>query len=73
MQESNKTIKVLKEYFDKIDEDKTGLINFDELKIYFERANILLNDVEIAEIIKEVDYFGNHKISLSEFLSATLP
>lgn len=65
-------IENLREEFQKLDLDRTGLINVSELKAAMKQSNIDIPDSEIDRIIDEVDYFGNHKINYTEFLVATL-
>lgn len=56
----------------KLDKDRTGLINADELKLAIKASDINIPDEQIDNIINEVDYFGNKKINYTEFLVATL-
>ena len=65
-------IEGLRQQFETIDKDRTGLISADELTKAIKASNIDIPDERIAEIIDEVDYFGNKKINYTEFLVATL-
>lgn len=65
-------IEELRTEFVKLDRDKTGLINADELKEAIKSSEIKIPDEEVDKIIEEVDYFGNGKINYTEFLVATV-
>ena len=67
-----KQIDSLREEFEQIDADKTGMISAEELKMYVAKSNMNLTDAEVDNIISEVDYFGNKKINYTEFLVATI-
>jgi Ca2+-binding EF-hand superfamily protein len=70
---SSKEVDSLRDSFNKIDLDGTGLITSAELKEAINHTCCdQVKDDEVERIINEVDYFGNHKISYSEFLSATI-
>ena len=56
----------------KIDKDRTGLINQEELRKAIKQSDIKISDEDIDKIILEVDYFGNGKINYTEFLVATV-
>ena len=71
MADQNK-IEGLRQQFQAIDKDQTGLINAEELKNAIKQSNIDIPEAKINEIIDEVDYFGNKKINYTEFLVATL-
>ena len=66
------SIEELRNEFVKLDVDRTGLINANELKIAIKSSDINIPDDQIDSIINEVDYFGNKKINYTEFLVATL-
>jgi Ca2+-binding EF-hand superfamily protein len=65
-------IEELRIEFQKLDKDRTGLINAEELKAAIKHSDIAIPDQEVERIIDEVDYFGNKKINYTEFLVATL-
>lgn len=65
-------IEELKNEFYKLDKDRTGLINADELRQALRDSQMTIPDEQIDKIITEVDYFGNGKINYTEFLVATL-
>lgn len=68
-----KAIEKLRNEFEKMDLDRTGLVNAEELRIAISNnEHIHLEQDEIDNIITEVDYFGNKKINYSEFLTATI-
>ena len=68
-----KSIEELRNQFVQLDKDKTGLISAEELKQAVKRSkHIDIDDDQVEKIIDEVDYFGNKKISYTEFLVATL-
>lgn len=62
----------LRQEFQKIDTDHSGLIEFKELEKALKNSNIKLDYDEIDQIIKELDYDGNEMINYSEFLAATI-
>lgn len=66
---SNIEIKHLREQFEKIDSDNTGLIDVkklvDVVKAHFSKR-------EADKIITELDTLGNHKINYTEFIAATM-
>ena len=65
-------IEQLRQMFQRLDLDGSGLINADELAQAMKSMNIGAADGEIDKIIREIDYVGNGKINYTEFLSATL-
>lgn len=65
-------IEELRAEFVKLDKDKTGLINADELKEAIKASEIKIQDEDVDKIIEEVDYFGNGKINYTEFIVATV-
>lgn len=69
----SRSIEVLRQQFENMDLDRTGLINADELKqAIMANKEINISETEVQNIINEVDYFGNNKINYSEFIVATL-
>lgn len=63
----------LREQFEKMDKDGTGLITPQELKQFFdENDQIDIGEDEVKTLIAELDYAGNGKINYSEFLAATI-
>lgn len=63
----------LTEQFKKIDKDGSGLITPQELKDFIDACPLIhTTDTEIQALISELDYAGNGKISISEFLAATI-
>jgi len=73
MVRSSKEVDNLRESFHKLDLDGCGLIDSVELKSAMRSSSReLIRDEEVESIITEVDYFGYHKITYSEFLSATI-
>ena len=71
MADSN-NIDSLREEFEKMDKDGTGLLSAEELKNAIKESDIPIPDDQVEKIINEVDYFGNKKINYTEFLVATL-
>lgn len=70
---SSEEIDSLRNSFYMIDLDGTGFINSEELKVAINHTCCdSIKDEEVDRIINEVDLFGNHKITYSEFLSATI-
>jgi Ca2+-binding EF-hand superfamily protein len=68
----SKQLSDLQHEFEKIDEDRSGFLEFDEIKVVIEKSGSSLDSAEIDKIIKEIDFAGNHKINYSEFLAATI-
>ena len=62
----------LREVFEKMDVDGTGMINASELSQYLKQKHLSMSNEEIKDLIAEIDYQGNGKINYSEFLSATI-
>ena len=59
--------------FEKIDKDKSGFIDANELaQALKENKKITIPDDEIDKIIKKVDYAENGRINYTEFIAATL-
>jgi Ca2+-binding EF-hand superfamily protein len=55
-----------------MDYDHSGMISVDELKVAYKKLNPEINDDEIEEIIRRIDYDNNGEINYSEFLSGTI-
>lgn len=67
------SIKELRDQFEMMDLDRTGMITAAELKEAIKQnPDANLSDKEIENIINEIDYYGNKKINYSEFLTATI-
>lgn len=62
----------LREVFEHMDKDGTGMINAQELSEYLISKQSGLTDKEVQSMINEIDYQGNGKINYSEFLAATI-
>lgn len=63
----------LREVFNKIDVDHSGIINKDELVQAMNQNHAKsMTKQQIEELIHNVDYMGNDKINYTEFLSATI-
>ena len=62
----------LREQFEAIDTDGTGLIKASELTALMKSKKLKMSDSEIKSLIDEMDYHNNGKINYSEFLSATI-
>jgi Ca2+-binding EF-hand superfamily protein len=66
-------LKKSKDTFRAIDRDHSGLISSHELRSAFKQVSEeALNDEQIEEIIKKLDYDKNGEINYSEFLSGTI-
>ncbi len=57
----------LKEAFEKIDLDKSGLINFDEIRVLLQEMDKTFTDDDIAQILESLDLDGAGKIQWAEF------
>lgn len=57
----------LKEAFEKIDLDKSGLINFDEIRVLLREMDKTFTDDDIAQILESLDLDGAGKIQWAEF------
>ena len=62
----------LRDQFQAIDKDGTGMIHASELTEVLKNKGTNLADDEVEQIIQEVDVYGNGKINYSEFLVATM-
>ena len=59
--------------FNKIDENKSGFLEYDQLKSAIQKVKgDKVTTEEIYEIIMQLDYAKNNKINYSEFISATI-
>ena len=65
-------VKDLRQQFQEIDTDGSGMMSASELTEVIKKCNLKISQHDIEEMIKEVDYHGNGKINYSEFLSATI-
>ena len=66
-------IQHLRETFQEIDRDKTGMISAAELEAAFQKGNQKSPSAQrIKQIVAQVDYKGNGKINYTEFLAATV-
>ena len=65
-------VKGLREQFEAIDEDGSGLIDVEELFVILKKKDISFKDGGLEKIIEEMDYYGTKQINYSEFLSATI-
>ena len=57
----------LKIIFDSYDTNKDGQVTVDELKSAFQRMNLPMSDLQIADIVCKVDVDGNQTIDFDEF------
>lgn len=62
----------LKEQFEAIDTDNSGLIDTKELKDYIVKMGDKVDNDQINTLMSELDYAGNGQINYSEFLAATI-
>lgn len=65
-----KETKEISEMFNRLDKDKTGYINTEELANSLKISANKKSYHDAKEIVKELDFAGNQKINYSEFLSA---
>ena len=65
-------IQSLKDAFQEIDKDQTGMISLIELQQALMDYGENLNPIEISQIITNLDYAGNGEINYTEFLVATI-
>ena len=66
-------LKKIKETFQAIDIDHSGLISIQELKKAFSNLGIdKMNEEQIEQIVRRVDYDQNGEINYSEFLTGTI-
>ena len=65
-------IQHLRETFEHIDKDRTGMISPKELEDALNSETKRATGKQINSIFKNVDYRGNGKINYSEFLAATV-
>ena len=69
---NDEEISKLTEQFHIIDRDNTGYITSEELRLVCNDAGNPVPPEQVERIIKNIDYYGNHKINYTEFISATL-
>ena len=63
----------LKQTFQTIDKDKTGMLNTAELESAFQKLERKSPSAsKVRQIMAQVDYRGNGKINYSEFIAATI-
>ena len=62
----------VREEFNIIDWDKTGVILVKEMKNAILKTGIEISKQEVNQIIKEMDFDRNGKISYSEFVSCVI-
>lgn len=60
----------IKANFEALDKDRSGLLNYDELKAGFK--DLGLPKADVHAIIQNADYMGNKKINYTEFLASTM-
>ena len=65
-------VKDLRQQFQAIDLDGTGMIKASELTAVMRSKQLKMSDADIKSLIDEMDYHNNGKINYSEFLSATI-
>ena len=65
-------VKELRQQFQAIDKDGSGMILASELNAIIQKCDLAISKSDVEEMISEVDYHGNGKINYSEFLSATI-
>lgn len=70
--EAQAGLEELRQQFEAIDEDQSGLVSAAELAKAMKSVHLQADAAQIDAIIKEIDYFGNGKINYSEFLAATI-
>ena len=63
----------LKKIFFRMDLNLDGKLGKDELAVAFKEAGMEMNDEQLAQIIKTVDFKGNGSIEYEEFVRVTLP
>ncbi|GFZ03230.1 calcium-dependent protein kinase 15 [Actinidia rufa] len=69
---SEEEIKGLKAMFTNIDTDKSGTINYEELKTGLARLGSRLSEAEIEQLMEAADVDGNGTIDYIEFVTATV-
>lgn len=69
---TDEEVEDLRNLFEKLDEDGSGMILSTELSKILQQKKMKMSDQEISDLIKEVDYHGNGKINYSEFLAAAV-
>ena len=69
---TKKRAELLRQQFEAIDLDRSGMIRATELAAALKSLELRLDDAEIQRIISEIDYVGNGMINYSEFIAATL-
>ena len=62
----------LKETFEQLDEDQNGLINADQLKSFFFKSSITLEDYEAEKILDTIDRRNHTTLRYTDFIASTL-
>ena len=62
-------LKKLRDYFNSLDDDKSGSIGVDELEDPLIALGLVENRQQVQEIVQLVDEDGSEKIEFGEFLS----
>lgn len=65
-------MKNLKEVFESMDQEGTGMIGAKAISHYLKTKHLPMSSQEIADLISEIDYYGDSQIHYSEFLAATI-
>merc|ERR1712156_108874 len=63
-------IDIIKQQFDLIDADNSGLLDHDELKQLYQQLGFETTETEIQEMIQKCDKDKNGQVDFEEFLSA---
>ena len=68
----NEEIAFLKEQFMKIDSDKSGMLDVNEIKVAVLNSKIKMSEKDVHRLIQNIDNNSNVKIDYTEFLVATI-
>jgi len=64
--------RLLRNEFERIDTDKSGMIDVNELKKAVEKFRNDIPQDEVTSVIERLDYDLNKQINYSEFIAATI-
>lgn len=56
----------------KIDSDKSGLLDVNEIKVAIQSSRLKMSEREVQQLISNIDNNSNVKIDYTEFLVATI-
>lgn len=68
----DKEVAYLRTAFEKIDTDKSGLIDVNELKQAVAKSHLKISDKELTALIENIDNNDNSQIDYTEFITSCI-